>query len=305
MMSNVIFFYNRRIKMRVDPEHSRTLFLANSAAAVLHAGLALSGAVSTIDRGAVRVPVFDHPANWNVTRCGAEYGDDVPVCPSKEIDQTGWVNFSAVLIISQLITCGFHVMQAWQARSTDSAYIRWSLRKGIKVWHWVEYIATAPLIAHVVLYYSGMLGLKTQLLGYSSQATLMLVGLLQDCLRHGATQGLLDVGLAKLLIVISFAVGFFNLGTVWGPSLYALFIDSAGADPPAFVRWVVLSESLLYSSFGISQLAFFAPFLILDTTAYVERFLSEELVLIALSFVSKAVLASAFSVCLVYRVCGD
>ena len=228
----------------------------------------------------------------------------MPACPDHEIEKVGTVNFSVVLIISQLITCCFHVMQAYQSRSLHSTYVRLSLQKGIKIYHWVEYIATAPLIAHVVLYYSGIFDLRTLLIGYAAQSTLMLIGVLQDTLRHGVLRGFVEPLVAKVAIAIAFVVGFFNLATVWGPSLYALFIDSGDADPPAFVKWVVLAEAILYSSFGLSQLAFYTPFLVFPSSQYIERFLGEELSLIILSFVSKAVLASAFSVCLVYKQCN-
>lgn len=287
----------------VNERNASILMVANSLAAVLHLGLAMSAIISTLDQGAVTVPVFNHKASWNATQCSV-HGDSVPACPDNEIEKIGRVNFSAVLIISQLITCCFHVLQAYQSRSLYSNYVRLSLQKGIKIYHWVEYIATAPLIAHVVLYYSGIFDLRTVLIGYAAQSTLMLIGVLQDTLRHGVLRGFVEPMVAKVAVSIAFFVGFFNLATIWGPSLYALFVDSGDADPPEFVKWVVLAEAILYSSFGLSQLAFYAPFLAFPTSQYVERFLEEELSLIILSFVSKAVLASAFSVCLVYRQCN-
>ena len=92
---------------------------------------------------------------------------------------------------------------------------------------------------------------------------------------------------------------------MWAPSLYKLFVDNDDVDAPAFVKWIVLSEFLLYTSFGFAQLAFYTPFLLFGPGDYRPRFYAEELVLSSLSFVSKAVLASAFSACLVYRQCGD
>ena len=278
----------------------------NWAAFTLHAALALSAAISGFHRGNVRVPVFWPRSEWNNTKCTElGFSPDVQVCPSSHsAEHIGTGNFTLVLIASQTITCAFHCLQALQARDHSSLYIQWSLIRGIKVWHWVEYTFTAALLAHTILYFSGMLSLRTQLIGYAAQSTLMLVGLLQDILRHSAMQGVLDVLAAKRLIVFGFIVGFYNVSSVWAPSLYKLFIDTQDVDPPDFVKWVVLSEFLLYSSFGIAQLVFYIPFLLFTPDAYRSRFYEEEIVLCSLSFVSKAVLASAFSVCLVYKQCN-
>ena len=146
----------------------------------LHAALATSALVSSLDRGSVRVPVFWHRSEWNRTHCeAAGYPRDVQVCPASGdnvAERAGSVNFTMVLIASQTITCAFHLAQALQARRWHSNYIQWSLVRGIKVWHWVEYTFTAALLAHTILYFSGMLSIRTQLIGYAAQSTLMLHG---------------------------------------------------------------------------------------------------------------------------------
>lgn len=284
----------------------QSLAVLNWLACLLHAALAISAIVATLDEGSVVVPVFNHGAEWNATACSAQYGDSVPVCPATaDTTKAGDVNFSAVLIVSQLVTATFHAMQATWARDPGSTYIVWSLGRGIKVWHWVEYILTAPLIAHTVLYFSGMLSLRAQMLGYAAQSTLMLVGLLQDILRYTVLRGVLEFSTCRLLIVVSFAVGFYNVLSIWAPSLHALFVADLGDDePPPFVKWLVLAECVLYTSFGLAQAAFFAPFLLFGAAAR-SYYYYEEVTLVVLSFVAKATLASVFSVCLVYRQCGE
>lgn len=281
------------------------LQLLNWVASALHAGLAISAIAATADKGAVTVPVFSYEAEWNATAC-ARHGADVPVCPaSGAASKVGEVNFSAVLITSQLITAGFHAMQALQARSPSSTYITWALNRGIKIFHWLEYVLTASLIAHTVLYFSGMLSLRAQALGYAAQSTLVLLGLLQDVLRYAVVRGILESGVCRALIVVCFVVGFYNVLSVWGPSLAALFgePDRGEVAPPSFVKWLVLAECVLYTSFGISQMLFFTPFLAYGASAR-RRYYYEEVTLLVLSFAAKATLATAFSACLVYRQCG-
>ena len=288
-------------------ERRKLLETINWIAFLLHATLALSAIASGLDRGSVRVPVFWPRSEWNSTYCQASgYSQTTQVCPSaRRMEYFGDVNFTLVLIASQSITCGFHFLQALQSRRTSSIYIQWSLMRGIKIWHWVEYTFTGALLAHTILYFSGMLSIQTQLMGYAAQSTLMLVGLLQDLLRHCCIEGLLGFDAVRYIIIFCFVVGFYNVSAVWSPSLYKLFIDNSEIGAPPFVKWIVLSEFILYTSFGFSQLAFYAPFLIFGPLEYRPRFFDEELVLSILSFVSKALLASAFSVCLVYRQCGD
>ena len=286
-------------------ERRLSLEIVNWVAFILHAMLTLSAIVSYIDKGSVEVPIFWPRSEWNSTYCQASgYSPNVQICPSLEsAEYVGDVNFTLILIASQTITCGFHLLQAMQARRPSSLYIQWSLLRGIKVWHWIEYTFTAALLAHTILYFSGMLSIRTQLIGYAAQSTLMLIGLLQDILRHCCLLGILNFEAVRGILLFSFAVGFFNVLSVWMPSLYKLFVNNSEIDAPPFVRWIVLSEFILYTSFGFAQLAFYTPFLIHGPT-YRVRFFEEELVLSSLSFIAKAVLASAFSVCLVYQQCG-
>lgn len=288
----------------VDSDAKRRLELINWIAFTLHFTLALSAVTSALDRGTVTVPVYWPTAQWNVTLCSSISGsNDVQVCPSTETEHFGDVNFTLVLITSQAITCTFHLLQAIQAKTSSSIYIQWSLKRGIKIWHWIEYIVTAPLIAHTILYFSGMLSIQTQMIGYAAQSTLMLIGLLQDVLRHCSLGNFLDFGTVRVALIITFIVGFYNVSSIWMPSIYKLFIDNDDVEAPEFVKYVVLAEFLLYSSFGFAQLAFYTPLLIFGTRDYRTNFYIEELVFTSLSFISKAVLASAFSVCLVYRQC--
>lgn len=291
--------------VEIQIERRQRLESLNWAACALHAALGFSAVVSYLDEGSVDVPVFWPRAEWNSTFCEASgYSRSVQICPSPEAaEHVGDVNFTLVLIASQFITCSFHLLQALQAKRPSSTYIQYSLRRGIKIWHWCEYVFTAALLAHTILYFSGMLSIQVQLIGYAAQSTLMLVGLLQDVLRHASMQGLLEFEPVRGLILFSFVVGFYNVSSVWTPSIYKLFIDNGEVDAPSFVKWIVLAEFLLYTSFGFAQLAFYTPFLIFGLD-YNPRFYEEEVTLSLLSFLSKAVLASAFSTCLVYRQCG-
>ena len=247
--------------------HARSrLFWSNLAACILHMMLALSAIISTIDKGTLSVPVFWPRAEWNTTACfQGGYGSDIPICPAQgehNNDQVGKVNFSVVLIISQLITSAFHAFQVHQTRQRDSIYIQLTLRYGIKLYHWIEYTITGALIAWTVAYFSGMLSIHSQLLTLAAQSTLMLLGLLQDVLRYVARRSLLDLRIIRLVIMYTFLIGFSNVLSLWGPSLYRLFIDDAGHDPPAFVKWIVMSEFILYTSFGMAQLVFYTPLII-------------------------------------------
>ena len=286
---------------------ARRLLWLNVLACALHFALGVSALISTADRGSIKVPVFWPRAEWNATECSERGFGNVPVCPATRADDdVGRVNLSVVLIVSQLITCSFHAVQAWQSRHGDSTYIQWSLVKGIKVFHWVEYTITGALIAWVVSYYSGMLELWTQVLALAAQSTLMLIGLLQDTLRYSARKLVLEMTTVRVLIGYTFVIGFSNVLSLWGGSLYRLFIDSGGYDPPDFVKWIVMAEFLIYTSFGISQLVFYFPLMLSSRIEeVVPRFYLEEVVLTLLSFAAKAVLATAFSVCLVYGQCGD
>ena len=291
--------------IHIQTERRRKLEFVNWVAFALHMALAMSAIVSAIDRGSVHVPVFWPKSEWNTTHCQASGYSNVQVCPSSEAaEHVSDINFTLVLVASQSITCLFHLLQAVQAQKSSSIYIQWSMLRGIKIWHWVEYTFTAALLAHTILYFSGMLSIRTQLIGYAAQSTLMLIGLLQDTFRHSCIEGLLDFGTVRWVILFSFLVGFYNVSSVWAPSLYKLFIDTDDVEAPVFVKWVVLAEFLLYTSFGFAQLAFYTPFLIFGPGEYQARFYEEEIVLSILSFVSKAVLASAFSICLVYQQCN-
>lgn len=291
------------IEIRI--EQRQQLEVINWVAFGLHLVLALSAVVAYVDKGSVNVPVFWPKAVWNSTFCEASgYGGDVQICPSVEAaEHTGNVNFTLVLIASQSITCSAHLVQALQARRPSSVYIQYSLLRGIKIWHWCEYVFTAALLAHTILYFSGMLSIQIQLVGYAAQSTLMLVGLLQDTLRYACLQGLLEFEAVRGLVAFSFVIGFYNVCSVWAPSIYKLFIDNGDVDAPSFVKWIVFAEFSLYTSFGFAQLAFYTPFLLFGVE-YTPRFYSEEVTLSLLSFLSKAVLATAFSTCLVYRQCG-
>ena len=100
----------------------RVLFVLNLVACALHAALAVSAIVSTLDKGSVEVPTFTPASQWNVTSCAEQgYGVTTTVCPAdKPAEEAGVVNFSAVLICSQLITAVFHGVLAFQSRDPSS-----------------------------------------------------------------------------------------------------------------------------------------------------------------------------------------
>lgn len=290
----------------------KVLWWLHCIAFILHFALVLSAIISITDVGTVHVPVFWPIAQWNYTACAIKgYDAGVLVCPSDTMpEKVGDVNLGAVLIISQTITCTFHAIQLIQTQQHDSIYITWSVIKGIKVWHWLEYILTAPLVAHVILYLSGMLDLPTQIIVYGSQSTLMLIGMLQDILRDYVVTNPISatsLRVVKFIIISSFVVGFYNVFSIWFPAFYLLFINSlrSETDPPAFVKWIVLIEFMLYTSFGIAQFVFFLPMVVSSNSRSLTyfSFIFEEITFTVLSFASKAVLATAFSMCLVYNKC--
>lgn len=292
------------------------LLRSHLAAALLHGLLTLSAIIST-HKKTESVLIFDSLPQWNYTNCRSTFGESsVGICPhtcpdgddyvSKVI---GEVNMTAVLITSQLFTCMAHCLQVFLLYKNNSTYREFTNR-GIKLLFWLEYVVTGSAVAYVVIYYSGNIELKSQLVSILSQATLMLLGLLLDltrclyvvCQRHSVF-GNWELKVLRYLCVLIFSVGFANVMTVWGPSIYELAKSDTGA--PAWVLYVVLLECLLYISFGVTQLLFFTPFILCGDPPSLHIIVGENISLIVLSFVSKAILNTFFSMCLVYGVCQD
>lgn len=292
-----------------------TLLRAHLAAAALHAALTVSALVSAAE-SVQTAPVFEAWPQWNYTRCAARFGDSsIGVCPDTNGDDVrvvGRVNMTWVLILSQLATCAAHCLQAYWLLE-EGLYLRLT-RYGLKLAFWMEYALTASTVAYIVIYYSGVVEIRAQVVSLASQTTLMFLGMLLDLLRHASLQfrraaQAPESRVARRLCVPVFVVGFANVLTVWLPSLYKLSIGDN--DAPAWVFWVVLLEFVLYTSFGFAQLAFFLPFLTGSSPSRPDgdlperAVLLENLTLIALSFISKALLNTAFSVCLVYGLCQE
>lgn len=297
---------------------ARTLCRAHICAAALHAALFLSASVSVATNGSQLVSVYEVWPDWNRTRCAFAYGDStLGICPHScqpngntpsDVRVYGRANMSVILILSQLVTCSMHIWQSYLLYTTSEWYITLSLR-GVKLMFWLEYILTASAVAYVVQYYSGIIELRQQLLGVASQSSLMLIGLLLDVLRDSGRahcaiplQTPSERFVYRLASCVSFAVGFFSVFVVWLPSVAKLLAGGTGA--PSWVGGVVTLEALLYTSFGIAQAVFFAPFLLFGTHVSQTQAVIENLTFIVLSFVSKATLGTAFSICLVYGLCG-
>lgn len=135
---------------------------------------------------------------------------------------------------------------------------------GIKILYWMEYSITAPLITAVVLYYSGVIEVRTHLICFASQATLMMCGYALDALRQ--IKNKLDALRQKedtekspeweqKFIPRAFhhimAVGTINMLTVWLPPFVQLF--TADRSPPEFVYILVVVEFALFGLFGVAQ----------------------------------------------------
>lgn len=291
-----------------------TLLRAHASAAVLHGLLTLSAIISTT-KDVQTVTVFESWPQWNYTKCKSAFGESsIGICPQTcPIEDPnankviGDVNMTAVLVISQLVTCLAHCMQVYWLYSKSSAYMEFT-KKGLKPIFWLEYVITASAVAYVVIYYSGIIELKSQLVAVVSQSTLMLLGLLLEFARcisieYKNSTKLIESRLMRHLCIPVFVIGFLNVLTVWFPSLYTLAQGDTGA--PAWVFWIVLLEFMLYTSFGFSQLTFFIPFMIYGNSPTQSAILAENITMIVLSFVSKAILNSFFSICLVYGLCRD
>lgn len=291
-----------------------TLLHAHVAAAILHGVLTLSAIISTA-KDVQTVTVFETWPQWNYTKCQSAFGESsIGICPQTcPIEDpnankvVGDVNMTAILIISQLITCLAHCVQAYWLYIKNTIYTEFT-QKGLKFIFWLEYAITAPTIAYVVIYYSGIIELKSQLVAVISQATLMLLGLLLDLIRYVAldfksSTKIVESRLMRYLCIPIFIIGFLNVLTVWFPSLYTLANDNTGA--PAWVFWVVLLEFMLYTSFGFAQFVFFTPFMIYGQAPSPTTVLAENITMIVLSFASKAILNTFFSICLVYGLCRD
>jgi hypothetical protein len=287
----------------------RTLRRLNWTAATLHFALVVTAVIIVFDKGSVDSRVFWGTAEWNNTKCAAMgYDEDITLCPNFDPTADGHhefsIDFSWLLICSQCITSAAHVYQALLSRP-GTWFVRWLLQYGIKPLSWMEYIFTAALTNHILLYYSGQLDVRAHIVGYAAQGTLMVIGLTQDILRQWSLRFKPDVGICKTLISGLFVLGFLNLLSVWFPSLYVLWINTpSDQSPPAFVKWIVLFEFLLYSSFGIAQLVFFLPYIIYDVEKYKPRYFAEQITLDGLSLASKFVLNIAFSSCFIYQICG-
>lgn len=295
-----------------------TLLGWHIAAAILHGLLAISSIVSILlpqGSGSQSVAVFDSWPQWDPKRCNATFGESsVPICPQtcplddNSVTKLADINMSVVIIVSQVVTCLAHCYQSYCLAFNDSTYLSLT-KEGIKFVFWGEYVITGSTIAYIIFYYSGMIDVKTQSYAISAQSTLMFLGLLLDVLRYVSftlkQQFRLDEAkVLRWMCVPVFLVGFSNVLTVWLPSIIRLSSTSTGA--PSWVVWVVIAESLLYMSFGIVQLGFFLPFMKTGDFPSQRSIMMENIALVILSFVSKALLNMAFSICLVYGLCqGD
>lgn len=297
----------------------KSLFVAHVCASALHGALFLTALVSVTTNGSQMVSVYEVWPDWNRTRCQAVYGDSaLGICPhscqshepyNPDVRVHGSANMSAILLLSQLVTCSVHALQSYLLYTNSGWYVTLSLR-GVKVLFWLEYVLTASAVAYVVQYFSGVIELRAQLIGVASQSTLMLIGLLLDVLRDSGRlyqaqllQTWSENFVYRVSSFTSFVVGFFSVSVVWVPSVSKLLSSDTGA--PSWVAGIVSLEALLYCSFGIAQAVFFAPFLLFGTQVSQAQAIYENMTFIILSFVSKAVLCTAFSVCLVYGLCGD
>lgn len=141
---------------------------------------------------------------------------------------------------------------------------------GIKILYWMEYSITAPLITAVVLYYSGVIEVRTHLICLASQATLMICGYALDALRHiknkldaprqkvqkeDTEKSKVDPEWDQKFIPYAYhhimAVGTINMLTVWLPPFVQLF--TADRSPPVFVYSLVVIEFALFGLFGVAQ----------------------------------------------------
>lgn len=265
-----------------------------------------------IVKGSEYVPLFDTWPQWNATRCRETFGpSSLPLCPETDLGELGKVaslelDTTAVVIASQMITALAHALQAGLMHHRP----RWSVilnRRGVKWLFWVEYCVSASLIGIVVTYYSGLIGVREQLLVVSGQSSLMLLGLLLDLLRYVAVDESKErrhlSWVFRALCGWVFVVGFYNVLVVWIPGIARLFGHHGATEAPEWVVYLVLAEASLYMSFGIVELVSFVPFLMLGVAPSVQWLEMEQGAMIILSFASKFVLNAVFSVCLVYGVC--
>lgn len=286
------------------------LVRAHAVACAFHTILLISFIVGLfVQDGVQTVRLYDNWPSWNSTLCEAQFGPSaVELCPVSD----GWefvttINISVVLTVSQAITAAAHFLQAMWARDRQGVYtlLTWS---GIKAAFWLEYALTASAMAFVVTYYSGVIEARSQLVIVAAQSTLMFLGLLLDLLRFveralpHVTHAAQDISkILRAVCGVVFVFGFYNVVTIWAPSIARLASGSSSA--PQWVVVVVLLEAALYTSFGLVQLATFWRFLTQGTPTSPTTLIWEHMALIVLSFVSKAVLNVLFSACLIYQVC--
>lgn len=286
----------------------RDLLIAHSIAAGLHLAMAVVGmAIAYGNDTNLKADVYEAPVVWNATECRSAFGQSSmgicpDTCPADALAQViGRVDMAGILLTSQCVTALGHITQLCMILLGNLTYMQ-LCEDGIKVVFWMEYAVTAPAIAYITSYYGGYIQVREQLLLVAAQGCAMFLGLCLDLSRYIAGKSAHPVSIMlRATSVVMFVFGFFAVSVIWVPPLYLLMRSDSQA--PDWVFAVVLVEFLLYCSFGVVQLASFAPFLAMGKSPSGWQTRAESMAMIVLSFASKATLCGVFAACLVYGLC--
>lgn len=204
--------------------------------------------------------------------------DEQPMYPLgsiRRVEESSVLDLSviAILIFISAVTAAEHLIYLLYR----SAYTKFISRRTNPV-RWISYATTAPLMAVIYSYFCGMVLYTEAVLVFVVVSTLMLTG-------YWAER---EMELASFLgnAIVPFSWGCFMFLVYSCLTLRQFFMTSHGNDVPVPVYVLVFGLFLFKSSFSV-------PLLLRISNCSASRF-SEELIYIALSLSSKALLTGVW-----------
>ncbi len=153
--------------------------------------------------------------------------------PASAFDVRIGVAVAAFLLLAALD----HGLTATAARDTYEA----DLSRGINRFRWVEYSVSATIMVLLIGFYSGVTGLNTVIAVAGANVAMILFGWLQEVLNPPgrATTTMLP----------------FWFGTVAGLAPWvSILVNVVGSETvPAFVYGIIVTQAILFFSFGLNQ----------------------------------------------------
>ena len=250
--------------------------------------------------------LYDIRSNWTNT------SGIVPACPDAEGDIFGSMNAILLLLVAEIFTALNHGL-TWTSLTRrlngvlDFLYFRSNGNEsamelhGIKITYFAEYSISASCMALVIFnVYGGYLDVKSSGWLFSGFALMMTCGTTLDFLRElrrlSTDSNLKLIADIQSFLLTLFAFSF--LCTVWFPAMFQVFepVDPPEKGAPDFVKAIVLSELVLFSSFGFVTSAFQTYSRYWTPSNYTALFMAEGYALAILSAGAKTVLVLILSV---------